>query len=315
MDELGAISDLAGARRQLRAPALRRRHRGPGQRRARREGQERATRDRDAAPLLRARVGRDRRRGRRGAPRGRRPRLLPPPPAHRPPLPPAPAHRARGEDPHREVASPGASAWSRLFSELTSAIRGRPARRRGAGRARRRALAACSHPDREVRRDRRRGASPRRSARACARARYIFNTLLADKATDDRLRGYPTLDRRAQPLQRGERRVGAGADRGRARPLRRRRAAGTGSRRRLLGLDRLADYDRDGARSPPTRRRVRWDEAPELVLDCLRGLLARAGRRSSRRFFDERWIDAPVAARQARRRVLRLHGAVASTRT
>ena len=49
-------------------------------------------------------------------------------------------------------------------------------------------------------------------------------------------------------------------------------------------------------------------EARDLVLDSLRLVLARAGR-LARRFFDERWIDAPVRPGQARRGVLRLRGA------
>ena len=55
---------------------------------------------------------------------------------------------------------------------------------------------------------------------ACAPARFIFNTLLHDKAVDDRLRSYPTLDLEPQPRQRGQRRVGPGARRGRPRQLR-----------------------------------------------------------------------------------------------
>ena len=34
---------------------------------------------------------------------------------------------------------------------------------------------------------------------------FIFNTILADKASDDRLRNYPDMDQRAQPGQRGGR--------------------------------------------------------------------------------------------------------------
>ncbi len=60
-------------------------------------------------------------------------------------------------------------------------------------------------------------ASPDRSVRAAAAAAvteglapglrtraFVFNTLLADKATEDRLRSYPGLDREPEPGQRGE---------------------------------------------------------------------------------------------------------------
>ena len=103
MAELGAIADLVARAAQLRAPALRRRHRGRGERRARREGLRARDRDRDEARVLRPRVGRGRRRDRRRADRGGRPGARAPPPAHDPPLPPAPAQRGGGEAHGREV--------------------------------------------------------------------------------------------------------------------------------------------------------------------------------------------------------------------
>ena len=56
-------------------------------------------------------------------------------------VPPAPALRARGEGRRREGASPGRDAWTRLFSELTSALEVDLPGRRAARRARRRARA------------------------------------------------------------------------------------------------------------------------------------------------------------------------------
>ena len=91
---------------------------------------------------------------------------------------------------------------------------------------------------------------------------YVFNTLLADKAIDDRLRRYPALAVGPQPRQRGQRRVG------RTRSSRRSAAryeiaahAGTALKARLLGVERLADYDRmaavDAGRGAPSVRRRR----------------------------------------------------------
>ncbi len=75
-----------------------------------------------------------------------------------------------------EKSLTGASAWSRLFEEQTSGARG-PAARRG-GAARRRAeparLGRSRGPPQLPPRP-----SRRRSRPACARARYIMNTLLA----------------------------------------------------------------------------------------------------------------------------------------
>ena len=82
----------------------------------------------------------------------------------------------------------------------------------------------------------------------------------------------------------------------------------------LLGLDRLADYDRmaavtdeDDGRSPGRARK-------DLVLDSFADFSPSSAAPRAR-FFDERWIDAPVRPGQARRRVLRLHRAERRTRT
>ena len=234
-------------------------------------------------------------------------------PALGPPLPPAPADRARGEDPRREVASPGRGAWTRLFDELTSRDRGR-ARRRDEPVAARAALAQpdVARPRACAQRGRRR--SPRRSRPALRTRAFVFNTLLHDKAIDDRLRSYPSWISQPQPRQRGERRVGAGARRRGARRATTSRSAGTASRRGCSGSTG-SPTTTAWRRSPPTTSRFGWDEATELVLDAYGVVLARARPTSRGAFFDERWIDAPVAARQARRRVLRLHRPVACTRT
>jgi oligoendopeptidase F len=60
----------------------------------------------------------------------------------------------------------------------------------------------------------------------------------------------------------------------------------------VLGLDRLADYDRM-ASVAASDTEIGWREAKDIVLDAYRSFspdLADA----ARRFFDERWIDAPT---------------------
>ncbi len=143
---------------------------------------------------------------------------LAPPPDHPAPLPPAPALRARGADPdrdrgHRPLGLRAASSPSRPRRSPSSS----PTRTRRCSSRRRSATSRAPTATRAGGRPR---ASPRRSARACAPARFVFNTLLPDKATKDRLRSYRALDRLAQPRQRGQRRVRRGADRGRALALR-----------------------------------------------------------------------------------------------
>ena len=130
--------------------------------------------------------------------------------------------------------------------------------------ARRRARAGCVAPTASVRR-----APPRRSRAALEpglRTRaFIFNTLLADKSTDDRLRHYPNWLASRNLVQRGQRRVGAGADRRRSAarydlPQRWYRL-----KAKLLGIDRLADYDRMAPR--PTED-VTLSTGPRRATSC-----------------------------------------------
>src|ERR1039458_1418822 len=61
---------------------------------------------------------------------------------------------------------------------------------------------------------------------------------------------------------------------------------------RLLGIERIADYDRS---APVSGQDVTFSygEARELVLDAYDSFSPEAGR-IVRRFFDEHWVDAPV---------------------
>ena len=86
--------------------------------------------------------------------------------------------------------SPARRRWGRLFSEQVSALTVDAARRGRAGHARRRARAAhVARPRRAPHAPPR--PSPRRSQPGLRTRAFIFNTLLHDKAVDDRLRHYP----------------------------------------------------------------------------------------------------------------------------
>ena len=125
-----------------------------------------------------------------------------------------------------EKALTGASAWTRLFEELTTRDRG--AERRDDGRSRSTSRsAACRSPTASVRRTTAEAVTAALAPGLRTRA-FLFNTLLADKATDDRLRRYSALAGRAQPLKRGQRRVRAGARSRRSAGAMRSRGAGTG---------------------------------------------------------------------------------------
>ena len=124
--------------------------------------------------------------------------------------------------------------------------RGRRCRARTSRSRSTRRSAELMSPDRDVRRGAAEAVTAALEPGLRTRA-FIFNTLLHDKAVDDRLRNYPNWLAAPQPRQRGLRRVRAGAGRGRARPLRASRGAGTALKAQLLGIDQLADYDRMAA--------------------------------------------------------------------
>jgi oligoendopeptidase F len=198
-----------------------------------------------------------------------------------------------------EKSPTGASAWVRLFDELTSSIEvdlDVPlAQAAGLGDepavvGLEQGLALLAHPDRDVRRGAAEavtvGLAPGLRTRA-----YVFNTLLADKAIDDRLRAYPTwLSARNLANEASDSSVAALIEAVTARydlPQRWYRLKAS-----VLGIDRLADYDRMASLAT-SERLVGWAEARDTVLGAYRSfspVLADA----ATRFFDERWIDAPV---------------------
>src|SRR5690606_17400004 len=60
----------------------------------------------------------------------------------------------------------------------------------------------------------------------------------------------------------------------------------------ILGVDRLADYDRM-ASVAEAESQMGWSDARDLVLDAYRSFSPELADIASR-FFDEQWIDAPV---------------------
>src|SRR5439155_15059434 len=120
-------------------------------------------------------------------------------------------------------------------------------------------------PDRDVRRTTAESVTAALEPGLRTRA-YAFNTLLADKMVDDRLRHYPHwLSARNLANEASDESVEAlvSAVRGRYELARRWYRL----KARLLGLDRLADYDRAAAVSE-VEELVPWHEARELVLEC-----------------------------------------------
>ncbi len=183
----------------------------------------------------------------------------------------------------------GRSAFARLFTEQTSAV---TVDLPGAGDPvpLMEALSRLQDRDRESRAQT--AASVTEALQPGLRTRaFIFNTLLADKATKDRLRSYPHwLASRNLSNEAGDESVQALIDAvvghyELARRWYRLKA-------KLLGLDRLAYYDRM-APVADTDRRVGYADARELVLDCYRGFSDELGTVASE-FFEGSYIDAPA---------------------
>jgi oligoendopeptidase F len=188
-----------------------------------------------------------------------------------------------------EKALTGSDAWTRLFSELTSAIRVElPDAEEGV--ALDVALSRLVSPDREVRRATAQAVTAALEPGLRTRA-YVFNTLLQDKAVDDRLRSYPNwLAARNLANEASDESVQALLEAVRSNydlPRRWYRL-----KAELLGLDRLADYDRM-ASVADEEVTVDWPEASDLVLTSFHDFSPVLGD-LAQRFFDEHWIDAPV---------------------
>jgi oligoendopeptidase F len=189
-----------------------------------------------------------------------------------------------------EKSLTGAGAWTRLFEELTSAIEVDVAADDGQKVALDVALSRLSSSDREVRRGTAEAVTAALAPGLRTRA-FLFNTLLADKATDDRLRRYPHwLAARNLANEASDESVRAliEAVRGRYEIARRWYRL----KAKLLGVERLADYDRMAA---VTEDEVTFpfSQAREIVLDCYSSFSPELGA-VARRFFDERRIDAPI---------------------
>jgi oligoendopeptidase F len=186
-----------------------------------------------------------------------------------------------------EKSLTGAGAWTRLFEELTSAIEVRLPEQTVALDV---ALSRLALPDRETRRTAAEAVTEALAPGLRTRA-FLFNTLLADKGIDDRLRRYPHwLAARNLANEASDESVQALIDAVRARneiPRRWYRL-----KAKLLGLERLADYDRmasvieDQASFP-------FAQARQIVLDCYSSFSPELGEVAGA-FFSEQRIDAPV---------------------
>ncbi len=179
------------------------------------------------------------------------------------------------------------AAWVRLFSELTSAITveletGSVSLEEG--------LSRLQSPDREVRRSAASAVTAALAPGLRTRA-FVFNTLLVDKSIDDRLRHYDSwIASRNLSNEASDESVDALVTAVQRRydiPQR-----WYALKAQLLGLDRLADFDRMASVASADEE-FGWSEAKELVLDAYASFSPELAT-AAKRFFDESWIDAPI---------------------
>jgi oligoendopeptidase F len=197
----------------------------------------------------------------------------------------------------------GKQAWTRYFDETLGATR---YELDGEEVTQEEILSKLYEPDREVRR-----AAALSFTEGLKENRrtmtFVFNTLLSDKASTDRLRGYDHwLESRNLSNEVDDETVQAliEAVTGRYDLV----ARFYSLKQQLLGLDELYDYDRY-APIGEADSTYAWDEARSVVVDAyeeFHGDMAGV----AERFFDENWIDAAMA--EGKRSGAFSHGTVPS---
>jgi oligoendopeptidase F len=187
-----------------------------------------------------------------------------------------------------ETTVTGGSAFQRLFTEQTSVIEidvpdsAEPV-------SLEEALSRLQQPDRQRRAEAAAGLTEALRQNLRTRA-FVFNTLLQDKATKDRLRSYPHwLASRNLANEASDESVEALIEAVRSRyELARRWYRLKAS---LLGLDRLAHWDRMAPVSE-SEEEIPYGEAREIVLDCYSGFSPVLGEAAGA-FFANGHIDGP----------------------
>jgi oligoendopeptidase F len=190
-----------------------------------------------------------------------------------------------------ELANTGERAWGRLFDEILGAARFQVEGPDGTREcSEEEVLSLLYEPSRE----RRRAGADALTAGLKQHAHvlsFIFNTLVQNKASEDRLRHYPDpmaarhLSNEIEP----ESVAALLAASERAHPTVQRYYR---LKRRLLGLDELCDYDRY-APIGHAEGQMAWADAQQTVLGAYRDFSPEMAEIASR-FFDEHWIDAEL---------------------
>ena len=181
----------------------------------------------------------------------------------------------------------GRSAWNRFFDESLGAAR---FKLDGEKLTEQEALSKLHSPDRELRKQAH-GALTQTFREMSRTLTFVFNTILADKHTNDKLRNYPSwISSRNLANEIDDETVNILVDSvtdhyhlvHRFYQL----------KRNLLGYDTLYDYDRY-APLLKNRKQVSWNDARQTVLQSYGEFHPEMGEVAGK-FFDQNWIDAAI---------------------
>ncbi|HKK44675.1 MAG TPA: M3 family oligoendopeptidase [Balneolaceae bacterium] len=181
----------------------------------------------------------------------------------------------------------GRSAWNRYFDETMGAAR---FELDGEELTQQEVLSKLHEPDRDLRK--RAHASLTETFKKLSRSlTFVFNTILADKHTDDRLRGYSSwISSRnlANEIDDDTVEVLINSVTNKYSLVHR----FYDLKRKLLGYDDFYDYDRY-APLLKNEKEIQWTEAREMVLDSYSDFHPQMGSIVAE-FFDQNWIDAAI---------------------
>lgn len=181
----------------------------------------------------------------------------------------------------------GRSAWVRFFDETLGAAK---FELDGKELSEQEVLSKLHESDRDLR-VRAHASLTKKFKELSRQLTYVFNTILADKSTNDKLRKYESwIDSRNLANQTDSKTVDALVESVTSKYELVQRYYKL--KRDLLGLDEMKDYDRY-APIMKNEATINWSAAEEMVLDSYSKFHPKMGE-ITKEFFDKSWIDAAI---------------------
>ena len=193
-----------------------------------------------------------------------------------------------------EKSVTGRAAWNRLFDETIAALRFDV---RGEELAIEPTLNKMQDTDETVRRDAAQALAKTFKANLRTFA-LITNTLTKDKEISDRWRGFQDVADSRHLANRVERETVEALVAAVLEAYPRLSHRYYKLKAKWFGKDHLEFWDRNAPLPKVEQRTIKWDEARAMVLDAYADFSPKMAD-IARRFFDERWIDAPTRAGKA----------------